>query len=301
MLRGPDAQTSKFLADLARINRRLDTAQFQITSGRRINHVSDAPDDIARLLEMRSELSSTEQVRTNLSRTQSEVDAAEQAIRHATDLMDRVLSLGTQGASDISTPAQRVALSLEIGAILEQLVNAAATSNEGRFLFSGDADQTPPYSIDINLDAPLSFYNGAASTRQIMHPAGTLFSVARTAEEIFDNVNPAANVFQSVNALRLALRDNNPTAIRDALSNVRTAATHVTNMLAYYGTVQNQVAEAVDFGYKQELRLKTQISTVQDADMTAAILDLNRARFQQETSLKAQAGLRKTSLFDYLG
>jgi flagellar hook-associated protein 3 FlgL len=301
MIRGPDAQTDRFLTDLARINRRLERAQYEITSGRRINRVSDSPDDVPRLLQMRTELSSTEQIRTNLSRVKSEVDTAEQALQNAVLLMDRVLSLGTQGASDLTSADQRNTLALEVAAILEQLAGVAATSSEGRYVFSGDLDQAAPYTIDLSLDAPFSFYNGAPSTRQIMHPSGTRFSVAKTAEQIFDNADPSRNVFQAVNALRLALRDNDGTAIGDAISNVRTAATHLQNELAHYGTVQNQVAEATDFAYKQELRLKTQIGTVQDADLTAAILELSQARFQQETALNAQARIAKRSLFDYLG
>ena len=35
MIRGPDAQTGKFLSDITRLNRRLEKAQFEITSGRR--------------------------------------------------------------------------------------------------------------------------------------------------------------------------------------------------------------------------------------------------------------------------
>jgi flagellar hook-associated protein 3 FlgL len=301
MIRGPDAQADKFLTDLARINRRIEAAQYQITSGRRINHVSDAPDDIPRLLEMRSELSMTGQVRTNLGRVQSEVDTAEQALQHAVTLMDRALTLGTQGASDMASSDQRATLSQEIGALMEQMANLASASSEGRYVFSGDADQFAPYTIDIGLDAPVSFYNGAASTREVMHPSGTLFAVAKTAQEIFDNGDPSKNVFQNLNTLRLALRDNDSDGIAQAMAAIRSAATHVTNMLAHYGITQNQVAEAVQFAYKQELRLKTQIGSVQDADLTASILELNRAKFQQETALSAQGRLRNLSLFDYLG
>jgi flagellar hook-associated protein 3 FlgL len=301
MIRGPDAQTDKFLTDLARVARRLEKAQIQITSGRRINQVSDAPDDVPRLLQMRTELSSTEQIRTNLGRVRSEVDTAEQALRHAVDLMDRALSLATQGSTDFVSPEQRLTLSAEIATILEQMVSTSAAANEGRYLFSGDSDFAAPYSVDITLDDPVSFYNGTASTRKVMHPSGTMFAVAKTAEEIFDSADPSKSVFDTLNQVRLALRADDTDAITTGLAGLRTANVHLNNMLSSYGAVQNQVQEAVDFAHKQELRLQGQISSVQDADITSAILDLNRARFQQETSLNAQARLNKTSLFDYLG
>ena len=301
MIRGPDAQTGKFLSDMTRLNRRLEKAQFEITSGRRINFVSDSPNDVPRLLEMRSELNATGQVRTNLGRVRSEVDTAEQALQHAVSLMDRALTLGTQGASDVASADQRLTLSGEIGATLQQLASASAASSEGRFLFAGDSDQFVPYTVDIALDSPMSLYNGSDSSRQVMHPSGTLFAVAKTGVEIFDNADPAKNVFQALNTLRLALRDNDSAAVRDGLAATRSAATHLNNMLAYYGTVQNQVAEATDFAHKQELRLKTQIGSVENADLTAAILELNQTKFQQETALSAQSRMGRISLFDYLG
>ena len=142
---------------------------------------------------------------------------------------------------------------------------------------------------------------GGNVTREVAHPTGSRFRVAKSAEEIFDNPDPNKNVFQAVNNLRLALRDNDQQGIEAALGQIESAETHLNSELSFYGAAQNQVAEAVNFSHKQLLRLQTRLSELQDADMTEAIVRFNQAQYQQEVALTSKARMPKRSLFDYLG
>jgi len=300
MIRGPDARTDRFLTDLKQIQDRLDRSQREISSGRRINQVSDAPDEISHLLSLRSDLSQVEQIRANLGRVKAEVDTAENTIATAIQIAERVEVLGAQAASDLTPADARITIANEVEQLLGRLTSLANVQLEGRYLLAGDTDQTAPYSFDPSLADPVSAYQGSASTRLVQHPGGPRFSIARTAQEIFDSVTPGNNVFDSVNALRLSLRGDDGDAIRDALAGVRTAVTHMNNQLGFYGGFQNQVNEAVDFAAKQEVRLKAQISSREDADITTAILELSEARFHLETALNTEARRPRQSLFDYL-
>ncbi len=296
-----DPSTSRFLTDLGDIKRRLNSAQRKLASGRRINSASDEPDQLSNLLQLRTELHQTVQIRANLGRVQTEVNAAEQALQSAVKIMDRAQVLGAQGANGTQSAEQRQIIAREVEALIEQMVGLSRTTVEARYIFSGNADSQPPYTLDLAQDDPFSDYLGAEATRKVMHPTGNLIALSETAEEIFDSTDPAKNVFQSINNLRLALRDNDCDAIEASLVQMRTAAEHLNNELAFYGTVQNRVLEATDFAHKQELRLKTRISEVEDADMTETILELNQARYQQDVALASKAKLKKVSLFDYIG
>lgn len=326
MLRGFDAQSSKFLADMDRLNTRMAGAQRQISSGKRINSVSDAPDDVSVLLATRSELSAVEQAQRNLNLVKTEVDSAEQVLGLSVSALDRVLSLGAQGASDTMSADSRHVLSLEIASILDQLVNFSGTQVNGRHLFAGDLDQATPYSLDTNLLAnpinredlladadPLNDdadlyevnqvmldYQGSTSTRQVQHPRGQRFGLAFTAQEIFDDPDPAKNVFQAVNNLRIALHLNDRGNIEKALGQVRGASEHLTMRQSSYGAIQNRIAEGLDVAAKQSLALRSQIASVEDADISSAILELTESRYQQEAAYAAEAKRPRTSLFDYL-
>jgi len=93
-------------------------------------------------------------VDANLGRVKTEVDSAETALRSAITLVVRAQTLGAQGANGTASAQDRIVIAGEIGAILQRLVGVADTSVEGRYVFSGDADQQSPYAIDLTQTNP---------------------------------------------------------------------------------------------------------------------------------------------------
>jgi len=291
----------QFLNNLNRINQQMQKAQTEVASGLKITQVSDAPDQISALLQARANLSAAQQIGTNLGQTKAETDAGEQALESAVQLFDRVQTLAAQGNNSTETADSRNTLADEVGSILEQLGGLAGTQVEGRYIFSGDADQTAPYTIDLTQSNPVSNYQGATATRVAEHPNGTTFPVSLTAQTIFDSADPTTNVFGAVEGLRTALESNDDTQIQNALGGLSKVATYLNSQLSFYGTVQNKVAEATDFGQTLQTQLQTQIGNIQNADMTQSILELTQAQTQQQAALQSRAQLPRTTLFDFLG
>ncbi len=295
----PGAQ--QFLDNLNKISESMGRAQQRIATGRKINRVSDEPGSISLLLQARASLISNKQTLTNLGRVKTEVDSAEQALQSAISLFDKVQTLGAQGNTDILTLAGRIALADELDGVLQQFVGLAGSAVEGRYIFSGDTDQQTPYTYTTGLPNPVSAFLGATSTRLVQHPNGTTFAVALTAQQIFDSTDPTTNVFASIQLLSAALRANDSPGVAIAVDSLTKVAQHLNSQLAYYGTTQNRVTAAAEFGQTLQLQLQTQISNVEDADLTQAILELTQGQTQQQAALQSRAMLPRTTLFDYLG
>jgi flagellin-like hook-associated protein FlgL len=189
----------------------------------------------------------------------------------------------------------------------------ANTNSGGRYLFSGDTDQVQPYSLDAN--GNLNAYSGSVSTRQALHPNGTTFAIARSAQEIFEA--PGGSAMGALANLRAAL-ENGPsvpegdpqydsqyqaqtTAITSALSDLSKAGDQLNQQLAFYGTVQNNVADATTAAHTMEVNQRAQLSALTDADITTAAIELTQANTQRDASLSARAKLPTNTLFDYLG
>ena len=66
MLTNLDPSSELFLADLNRIQRRMATANRQVSSGKRITVASDAPDEIGSLLQLRADQERNAQIQYNL-------------------------------------------------------------------------------------------------------------------------------------------------------------------------------------------------------------------------------------------
>ncbi|HLY64555.1 MAG TPA: hypothetical protein VKU60_03380, partial [Chloroflexota bacterium] len=219
-------------------------AQQEVSSGLKVSQVSDAPDSISVLLQAHANLSSTGQILSNLGRVKTEVDSGEQALENAVSLLEQARTLGAQGATGTQTAAGRIAIAQQLDSILQQMVALAGTNVEGRFIFSGDSDQQVPYTYNGALVNPVSAYLGSASTRLVQHPNGTTFSVALTAQQIFDSATPGDNVFTAIENLSAALKANNDPAIQAAVGVMPGVDDYLNNQLASYGGFQNTVAGA---------------------------------------------------------
>jgi flagellar hook-associated protein 3 FlgL len=312
-----EPSAARFLANLSRVQARAERAQRQISSGLRVSSPSDAPDSLQDLLLARQHLEEVVQITANLNRAKNEADTAEQVLAAAARSLDQAVKTGAQGASSLTSPETRLTLAATVQGVLEQLVVVSCTNVEGRYLFSGDTDQVAPYALDLAAPNGVTAYAGSDATREMMHPGGTRFALSRTAQQIFDNPAAGKSAFAAVNALRLAL-ENGPTvpvedpaynvqldaqtqAVNDALQVVRGVREHLGAELAYAGVVQNRVDEALQFAAKLELRERTALGNLQDADIAAAALELSQARTHIEAALGSRALLPRSSLFDYLG
>jgi len=306
MVDGIDPHGQQFLASLDILQQKAARAQQQISSGIRVATAADAPGDISQILGIDSTLKESQQVSANLGRVKTEVDTAESSVQSAILVLQQALTIGSQGGSTLdSTVTQRPVLADLIQHLHEQLVAIAGTTVEGRYIFSGDADGSPSYAVDLTTANGVNRLSTPAATRQVQNPDGSSFKVAQTAGEIFDHRNADDslandNVFLALNNLRLALLSNNTAAITAAVSRVQGSADYLNQKLAAYGTAQTQVASAIDSAEKLNVRWKVRLGELRDTDQTAAILEMTQAQSGAQAALSAEAQRPRTSLFDYL-
>jgi flagellar hook-associated protein 3 FlgL len=300
MLSFLSTKQSAFLEDLDRIQSRSERAQRQLSSGLRMNSISDQPDQIGVLLQARAEFASTEQTKTNLNRAKTEVDAAESALQSGIQTAERIRVLGAQGLTGTSTPQTRAVLAGQVESLFSQFLSVSNTAIDGRYIFAGSADQSPPYAVDLTTASGATPYAGGNATRQIRDSSGLRLTVSRSGQEIFDSATPSRSAFAAINSLRTALLADDETAIRSALADVGSSLEHLNEQLAFYGSTQNQVAQATSAAEKKLLSLKIQISDTEGADLAESILELQEASTHRQAALQAKGQEDRRTIFDFL-
>lgn len=299
MLNGFDPSAPRFLADLERIQERSLRAERQISSGLRVETASDDPGSVMEILRVRSRLQVNEQVQTNLARVQAQVNTAERTVRDAVSIMESARVLGAQNSG--SNAPNRPAMAVEARQLHERLLALVGVSAEGKYVFGSDGLQAPSYVADasepngVRLVAPSRVNSSVVADENL-----TTFSVSRTASDLFDAPG-AANAFQALRDLETALANDSEDEVSAAMPKLVAALEHLNRELTFYGTAQNRVTASINSASKNAVTLKSELSRLQDADIPAAILELNTARLHQETALSAHARVPKSSLFDYLG
>src|SRR5579871_5498948 len=145
MISSINGAADQFLADLNRIQSATDRAERQLSSGLRVANPSDGPDQVSQILQLRAAMALTSQRQANLSLTQSEVAGSEQALESAVQVVEHAATLAAQGGTGTATLSDRQEIAGEASSLEEQLVGLANTSVGGRYIFSGDQDQSAAY------------------------------------------------------------------------------------------------------------------------------------------------------------
>jgi flagellar hook-associated protein 3 FlgL len=301
-----DARSELFLADIGRAQDRLATANRQVSSGKSVSLPSDAPDQISILLQLRAAQNHNAQIQANLSLAQTMAQAADNALASSIKLMDRALVLASQGANSTMTAEDRQSIAQEVESLLEQMVANSRTVVQGHYIFSGDAYDSPAYALDLSAPDGVDLLSSAPATARIEHPAGGSFPASRTAQEIFDTRNPDAtpasdNVFHALNALRLALLNDDPAAVISLTDNLKAASSHLNAEQAFYGSVENRIQDALGLSQAYDVQLKAEVSQIEDADIPSAVLEAQQANTQLQAAFQMKAKFPNTTLFDYLG
>ena len=300
MISNLNSSAEAFLANTARVQRSVDEASRQASSGLRVNTASDAPDQIGAILQIRANASHNSQIQANLGVAKTDADAADNALNAATKLMDRARTLGAQGANFTMDANGRQSIAGEVESLLEHMVSISRTTVQGRYIFSGDDENTPPYQLDLTAATGVTPLTTAGATRRIEDPAGGTFAAGKTAAAIFDGPS-SSNIFGALNSLRTALLNNDAAGIDSAMANIQTASDHLGLSQGFYGGVISRVADAVNFGQSYSVQLKTELSQKVDADVTASALALTQGNIQLQAAFQMQAKMPRTSLFDFLG
>jgi len=305
MITGLSPANQQFVTSIDNLQSQLNNAQNQLSTGLRVNQASDAPQQIGDIFQARSDLGSVNQVIQNLNYVQAQVNAGDSAIQSAVQLLQNASVLGSQGAGTNVTQSQRNALATQIQGILSQVVGLANTQANGVYIFGGDAPQTQPYQVDSASATGVDRAAPMQATQQIQDPTGITFPISQTAQDIFDKRdstdNPAPeNVFAALNNLQLALQAGDTTAIGTALDSLNTASDYLNQQAGFYGTAQNRISSAISLAQKFQVQDQTQLSSLQDTDVTSVALQLTQDTTAMNAALAAQAKRPTSTLFDYL-
>ena len=305
MIQNSGAVSQQFLTNLQLLQQQMAQTQQQISSGSKISQASDAPNAVGDVLQLESDLGRVSQVTSNLNLVSGQVNSAESALETATTLLDQVSSLAAQGAGSTVSAASRATFSQQVGQILTSLVAASQTQFNGAYVFGGDQPASPSYQVDLSNPNGVDRLVTTQSTALIQDASGITFAASKTAQDIFDHRNSddtlaSDNIFATVNSLRVALANNDTAGINTAISSIKTAQDYLSQQLAFYGGVQNQISNAQDVAQKFQLQDQTALSNVKDTDIAAASVALAQQQASYQAAIQAESTVPRTSLFSFL-
>jgi len=301
--------TAWFLNGISILQQEQQQTQMQLSTGYRISTAADSPVDTPALVQLGSSLAAVQAYQQNLTNVQTEANTADQSLQQSITLIQRAVTLGTQGASSTATANTDQTLAAEAQGIQQEIIAIANTQVNGRYIFGGDQDFASPYQLNAGAGngTGVSKLTAQAGSRTIVNTEGQTIYQPLTAQQIFDaadnNGNPSPNnTFLALQSLISDLQAGNQANIANDVTALQQASAYVGQQQAYYGAAENRLTAEQTQAANSVTLLQTQIAGIRDTNVAEAATELTQESTDQQAALGAEAEVaRQKTLFDFIG
>lgn len=279
------------LSDIQDVFGKLSRTQERLSSGKQITRPSDDPFAASRALLYRTGLDANKQYQTNVNEAKSWLDASDTALSQLGDSSSRARELILRGANGTNSQVERDAIAQELDQIADSVKTVANTQYAGRYIFSGAATQTAPFTVG---GADTYLGDTAAINREIGQNVQVPVNV--TGDTV---VSPLlAAIRQAAIDLRAGGTPANLSTTDLAAMDAATDAIQTTR--SSVGARVNRLTAAQDRLQQLELAQTQQLSDTEDADVAQTMVDYSTQSAVYQAALKAGSQLIQPSLLDFL-
>lgn len=273
-------------------------AMDRLSSQKEVRKLSDNPVAATQILRYRDSISDTMQFQKNIEYSKGLLERSETALQSITDGLIRAKELSIGMASDTYDAKSREASSREIREVMDEVVQLANTSFNGRYIFGGFRNQTPPLSLDgeyLGDDGALFLQVSPGDFRQVNMPGRYLFEASPEERD-----QGHFNMINTLDMLYEGLTSNNKDSIRTAMSELDHQLEKTTSHHATVGSLWNTLNNTSSRLNNEETVMKTNLSKVQDTDFYDATSEFKRTEVVLQSTLMASTKLLQPSLLNFL-
>jgi flagellar hook-associated protein 3 FlgL len=273
--------------NLAAIQQELQKANQVVSTGKRISALSDDPVRLTESLHIRSAVSNIEQLGRNISMGRSWLAASESSLSQVQDIISDTKALCIQMANATMPAAERAAAAGIVQNSIDEIVSLANTEVNSRYIFAGWKTDTVPFGQD-------GAYFGDNHAFAIKMGNDTTIEIGSDGEALFQAL------FTTLSDLKDALQGNDVGGIMAAKSNLDIDFDRITTKISDIGSKMLRM-EAKEKIYQDATIINAErLSEIEDADMAAAIIDLESREFVYRAALSSSARVMQLSLVDFL-
>jgi flagellar hook-associated protein 3 FlgL len=293
-------------------------------TGKKLNVPSDNPASIRPVFTTRKQLSNVDRYLDTMGKSLDVMQATDGHLNHVENILQRAKEIMTNAINGSLNDADRTTFADEMAHLRRELLAAANSMVDDKYLFAGYEQSTIPFVENPAYD-PLLYdpndsstwpylYQGDENATSLEITAGELMQVNLTGNNLFlgtmtwDPTNPANNstesgrydLFLELTRAEEAIRNNDEVAMQDSMRNLEGAAEQNRRLRAQLGLKASRLDAAI--GYQQEVRtdLRQILSRYEDVDALEAFNNI----IQQETAFQAALNITsrvsQLSILDYL-
>lgn len=288
---------------MAERQRRMNEAQNDLATGRRLSRLSEDPVSAAQAERTRAQISRIAVDRRMAEFGRQMLGNADVTVAAASDKLQEAREVLLQAGNATQGPGERSILAARLRSINEDLLAIAnRRDGAGGFVFGGQGSATAPFPNGLGGSfQPVAGEQKVGLDRDI--------SVSVDGRESFEGIPTGAGartIFQVLADASAAIGDPAATAASasqaasGAIDGIDVAAGRLQVQRTRIGEQMRELEakESLDSG--TELNAKARLSELVDIDLAEAISEFNQMQTAQQAAMKTYAQIARMSLFDYL-
>ena len=291
------AQYRHGLENIEKAADRLADYQRQVSSGKRLERISDDPAAAASALSERNQLTQLDQYRRTSDSAYSRLTVLDTVMSDIVSKLTAAQSSAVSAAGTNAGPAQRTAAAQQLAGIKAALLDDFNQSFQGNYIFAGTKSTDKPYVSGVGgVVAP---YAGSTTEVFVDIAQGRIVPVGVDGGAITQG-SATSDVFATIDSLITAINAGDNDAITTGVAALGDAFTRVTTAQSRVGTAMMTIEAEQERLGSVKIASTRRLSQLEDANMVDAISGMQNADTAYKAALAATANMGKTSLMDYL-
>jgi flagellar hook-associated protein 3 FlgL len=282
---------------LGHITEELNKANTIVATGKRILKLSDDPVGLTQGLNIKSTLSSIEQMGRNITLGKLWLAVSESAVSQVQDVISEAKVLSIQMANATVNAAERRSAAETVQNMLEEIVSLANTEVTGRYIFAGFKTDAAPFTLESDNSVT---YHGDNSRFTVKIGKDATVQVGSDGEAVFGTIGQPDDIFRAFNDLKTALESDDISGIQASMGDLDSRFDHVASKISDIGSKMLRMEIKENIFQDLNLTNTERLSRIEDADITEAILDLRAKEVAYQAALASASKVLQMSLLDYM-
>lgn len=266
----------------------LTDVQKQIATGKRLTRMSQEPWSVAHVHQLRERIEVQDHYRTTSNLSQGILGQGDSSLAMVMNAVNRAREVSVQASNDVFGQDNLDSLSEEIINLKERVRSLANSDFNGRYIFSGNAYDVPPYDTSYA-------YQGTNDTVSIDVSKTSSVEVGFDGSDVFQG---STDVFAAFDDLIAGMQADDDGLIQAAMGDFDDVFNQLNRARTRIATEINIASDMEDLSISVSTHLQGRLSSIEDADMPEALTKFSMLQTQYQINLQLTSQMRSMSLFE---
>ncbi|AJF07571.1 flagellar hook-associated protein FlgL [Geoalkalibacter subterraneus] len=282
------------LANMTQSNTRLEELRLQAATGKKVTKPSDDPSAIRPMLNARGQIRASDRFLDTMGIAGERLDVLDTHLERVESVMVRAKETLVYAGNGSLSEADLKTLGNQMQLMKDELLALANSSVDGKYLFSGFKEDTPPYSGD-----PVA-YAGDNEAFELEIGPGEKVKVNLTGEEVFGDPGTGKDMWQLFDNMVSALDVGDAAAALAEMDDLDRAADQMRSQRSRMGNLAQRVDSAKLNMEDVRIDMEAMLSRYEDADLVETITNMTMQETAFKAALDITSRVSRLSILDYM-